>query len=119
MMHDMVTTRRQDYIMHRERARALVHERIAYWCQHYPFSYGDVRIKNHRSVWGSCSTLQNLNFNYRIAHVPSHLADYIVLHELCHTVEMNHSVRFWGLVAQFLPEWRKLRSELRKVSLSR
>jgi len=81
----------------------------------YNFKYTRVFIKNHRSRWGSCSSARNLNFNYRIISLPEHLAEYIITHELCHLKEMNHSKRFWDLVALSIPDHKERRRELKKI----
>ncbi len=103
------------YLAHKEHARAFIHTRLAALCAEYGFSYRRVFIKNTRSRWGSCSERGNLNFNYRVLFLPPHLADYIIVHELCHLAELNHSSRFWALVAEACPEYRARRRELRKV----
>lgn len=72
-----------------------------------------ITIKNHRTRWGSCSRVGSLNFNYRIALLPSELAEYIVVHEVCHLFEMNHSMRFWKRVEVFLPDYKERRLQLR------
>jgi len=100
------------YVKHKEVARTLVHERLEYFNRHYGFTYGRVAIRDQRSRWGSCSKKGNLNFNYRIALLPSHLVDYIVVHELCHLREFNHSPKFWALVTQTIPQHRIYRHEL-------
>ncbi|HEY5383150.1 MAG TPA: M48 family metallopeptidase [Candidatus Paceibacterota bacterium] len=98
-------------------ARALVTERLDYFNRHYGFIYGKVFIRNTRTRWGSCSSRGNLGFNYRIIKLSPHLADYIVVHELCHLKEFNHSPQFWALVAETVPEWKLLRRELRRHRL--
>jgi predicted metal-dependent hydrolase len=103
------------YRAHKERARALVHERLAYWSAHYECSYGRVAIRDQRTRWGSCSSKQNLNFNYRIVFLPPHLADYIIVHELCHLKVFNHSPTFWNLVAETAPNYKACRMELKKI----
>ena len=105
------------YRAHKERARALVHERLAYWSAHYEGSYGRVAIRDQRTRWGSCSSKQNLNFNYRIVFLPPHLADYIIVHELCHLLELNHSERFWAHVARACPEYVAHVQELRTINM--
>ncbi len=90
-----------------------VRTRLEYWNKFYNFSYNKITIKNVKSRWGSCSRKGNLNFNYKIALLPQELADYIVVHELCHLGEMNHSSKFWNLVAQTIPEHKELRRQLK------
>ena len=105
---------RRDYLKHKEAARKFIHERLAHWSSFYPFSYGRVAIKNTKRVWGSCSRKGNLNFSYALLFLPRELADYVIVHELCHLKEHNHSARFWSLVAEALPNYRLLRHELRR-----
>ena len=100
-----------------EAARALVHERLDHFNRHYGLIFGKVFIRNTRTRWGSCSSRGNLGFNYRIAKLPPHLANYIVVHELCHLKEFNHSPAFWTLVAETIPEWKQYRAALRKIPL--
>ena len=110
--------RKKHFSEHKEKARMLVTERLAHFNRHYGLSWNRIAIRNQRSRWGSCSRKKNLNFNYRIVLLPPHLADYIIVHELCHLGELNHSPRFWSLVAQTLLNHRSLRAELRKQGMS-
>lgn len=104
---------RSEYLKHREAARNFVHLKLAEWNKHYGFIYNRVAIKNTKTSWGSCSLRGNLNFNYRLLFLPEPLTDYVIVHELCHLREPNHSARFWSLVAQTFPSHRSLRAELR------
>ena len=104
---------RRDYVRHREAARTFIHEHVAYWNQCYAFSYGRIAIKNSKRVWGSCSRKGNLNFSYALLFLPRELADYVIVHELCHLKEHNHSPAFWALVAHIFPQYRELRRALR------
>lgn len=106
-----------EYLERKEQARALVHARLAHWSNVHPFEYGQVRIKNHRNAWGSCSSKKNLNFNWRILKLSPELTDYVIVHELCHTVHLNHSPQFWELVGRLLPNHHLLRAQLRKYSV--
>jgi predicted metal-dependent hydrolase len=106
---------RSHYLKHREDARGLVRERLEHYNHVYGYRYQKIFIRNTRSRWGSCSSKGNLNFNYKIALLPGELADYIVVHELCHLREFNHSPKFWGLVAQTVPHYKELRGRLRRI----
>ncbi|MBI4067981.1 M48 family metallopeptidase [Candidatus Kaiserbacteria bacterium] len=105
---------RRAYTMHREEARAFVTERLAHWNRVYGFTYGRVAIKNTKRTWGSCSRKGNLNFAYTLLFLPRELADYVIVHELCHLGEHNHSKSFWALVGRALPDYRERRRELKR-----
>lgn len=110
-----VHERRAHYEEHKEAARVLVHELLAAQNSRYGFSWGRVAIRRNASSWGSCSSRRNLNFDYRILFLPRHLQTYLVVHELCHLAHMNHSPRFWQLVAHAVPSYTQARAELRRV----
>lgn len=113
----LTRNRKWHFAEHKEQARALVHERLAHFNQHYGFRWNRTAVRNQKSRWGSCSRKRNLNFNYKLALLPPRLADYIIVHELCHLGELNHAPKFWGLVARAIPEHRALRRELRRVGV--
>lgn len=102
------------FLKHKEEAQILAENRIIHFNAVYKFDFNKIHIKNQKTRWGSCSKKGNLNFNYKIALLPSHLADYIIVHELCHLGEFNHSRKFWNLVARTIPEYLERRSELRR-----
>lgn len=112
----VIKNSRHDYLKYKEPARQLILERINYFNQFYNFSVNRVAVRKQRTRWGSCSIKGNLNFNYRLIFLPSALADYIIVHELCHLEEFNHSKKFWDLVSRTIPEYKSLRKELRKVA---
>jgi predicted metal-dependent hydrolase len=101
-----------------EKSLGFVKERLAHFNAHYQFTYGHVRVKNQRSVWGTCSAKKNLNFNAKIMALPPEQADYIIVHELCHTKEFNHSLKFWDLVAQQIPDYKRIKKDLKLYSFS-
>ncbi len=103
---------RTDYHSCVARARKLVKDRLAHFNAIYQCHFARVSIKKQSTVWGSCSAKKNLNFNYKIVLLPPHLADYIIVHELCHLKEMNHGKQFWLLVAKTIPEHKQYRKEL-------
>lgn len=99
------------------RARKLAHDRVKYFAGLYGVSYNSIRIKNQSTQWGSCSSKKNLNFNYKIVFLPPELADYVIVHEVCHLLEMNHSERFWKQVARTIPDYKTKKSQLRRIHL--
>ena len=108
---------RAEYVQLKERAYEIVEKRVKHFNQFYNFSYKNISIKNQKTRWGSCSSQKNLNFNCKIALLDEELVDYIVVHELCHLGQMNHSSKFWSLVAQTIPEYKKHHVALRKKGL--
>jgi predicted metal-dependent hydrolase len=112
--HVFLPRDRKDYLKHRERARRFVHAHLAKHRPTYGISHGRVAIKALTRNWGSCSMGNNLNFNYKIIHLPERCAEYVVVHELCHLIEFNHSPRFWALVAKAIPDHKAVRAEMRK-----
>jgi predicted metal-dependent hydrolase len=105
----------KEYKRLKEAARTFVSERIEKWNQFYGFPYNRIFIKNQRTRWGSCSSNRNLSFNYKILLLPKKHADYIIVHELCHLKEFNHSKRFWNLVAETFPDYEKIVTQMRAL----
>lgn len=100
----------------RKTAKDIIRARVEHWGSAMNFEYGRVFIKDQRTLWGSCSGKRNLNFNWRLAAAPTEVLDYVVIHELCHLREMNHSKRFWALVAVTCPAYAARRKWLRDNS---
>lgn len=94
--------------------KPVLEQRVAQYAQLMNLSYEKIVVKDVSSQWGSCSSRKTLSFNYRIGLIPVELADYIIVHELSHLVEMNHSARFWKVVASVIPEYKSLRAQLRR-----
>ncbi len=108
-----VTERRLAYLRHKEAARRLAYVLIARFASVYGVAVRSVSIRDQKTRWGSCSRDGRLAFNYRLALLSERLAEYVVVHELCHLREFNHSRRFWSLVARAVPEHREARRRLR------
>ncbi len=98
----------------REAARFAIAARVAARAAEMGLAYDRVAIRDQKTRWGSCSRAGNLNFNWRLALAPPAVLDYVVVHELAHRVEMNHSVRFWRVVARYCPTYGTHRLWLRK-----
>lgn len=106
-----------DFMRHKDAALKLAEEKVAKFNAIYKFEFAAIHIKNQKTRWGSCSKKGNLNFNYKIALLPERLAEYVVVHELCHLGEFNHSRKFWNLVAKTMPEYAEIREDLRRSGL--
>ena len=106
---------RRDYAAYKEAALELAKRRLAHFNAYpgYGFSVGTISIRNQKSRWGSCSKSGNLSFSYRIALLPPALADYVIVHELCHIGRFDHSKAFWELVGKTVPDWKERRKLLR------
>lgn len=106
-----------NFPQYKNQAMAVAQNRIGYFNELYCFKFNKINIRNQKTRWGSCSKKGNLNFNYKIALLPPRLADYIIVHELCHLGEFNHSYKFWNLVAKTMPDYLERRGELRRVGV--
>lgn len=90
-----------------EQARAFIPERVAYYGRIMGASYGRITLRCQKTRWGSCSAKKNLNFNILLMLTPPEVLDSVVVHELCHLFEMNHSARFYERVYAVYPEYDK------------
>ena len=88
--------------------------RIAAYAGQMGVTYGRVTIRNQKTRWGSCSSKGNLNFNCLLMLTPREVQDYVIVHELSHRKEMNHSPKFWAVVEEVLPDYKKRRNWLRE-----
>lgn len=98
----------------REQARRVIPGRVAYFAPLVGVTYGRITIRDQKTRWGSCSGVGNLNFNFRLVMAPSEVLDYVVVHELCHRRQMNHSELFWDEVSRILPDYRQARKWLKQ-----
>ena len=103
-----------DYLKYKDKAFEWATERVDYFNKTHKYDFNTISIKNQKTRWGSCSKKGNLNFNYKLFFLPEKVRDYIIVHELCHLKEFNHSRKFWSLVAKTIPDHAGLRSELKK-----
>ena len=103
----------------RYQARLILPQRLSELARRHGFSYVRVGVNSARTRWGSCSGRRHINLSLFLMMLPQHLSDYVLLHELCHTVEMNHGPRFWALMDKVTDGQSKaLRAELRNIRLN-
>ena len=100
---------------HQEKALNSVSKKVAYWSEQLGYKYTNIAVRQLKSRWGSCSSEGNLSFNYKIIFLPENIQDYVVVHELCHTKQPNHSKKFWSLMERSLPNYEKMRSTIKTI----
>lgn len=99
--------------LYRKEAKKVLNERTDIYGRIIGVSPNKVFIKNQKTLWGSCSSRKNINYNYRIIMAPIEIVDYIVVHELCHLIHMNHSKEYWNIVQSILPDYKERRNWLK------
>jgi len=95
-------------------AKAVLAEKCRIFAERMGVSYGTITVREQKTRWGSCSARGNLNFNWKLVLMPEEIQDYLVVHELAHRIEMNHSPAFWAVVERELPDYRTRREWLKK-----
>lgn len=107
---------RQTLLYHalRKFAEQYLPQRLEHWSQVTELEFNRVRIKDLKSKWGSCSSRRNINLNWQLVFLDENLIDYVLVHELMHLREMNHSPQFWKWVARFCPDYKVLRNQLKE-----
>ena len=113
---DPLTPEQHAYLekLYRRKAAEYIPQRCAYYAEILGVSYGRISIREQKTRWGSCSAKKNLNFNWKLMLAPPDVLDYVVVHELCHLVHMDHSQAFWALVGSVLPDYRVRRRWLKE-----
>ena len=102
------------YKQYRSQAESLLRIRTQELAEHYGFEYNRVSIKNTKTRWGSCSSKRNINLHYKLLFVEDFYRDYVIIHELCHLRQMNHSKLFWDEVEAIMPNYKKAAIYMRK-----
>ncbi len=100
------------------RAMALFNERLAFYAARMGCKTPPLGLSSARTRWGSCSHAGGIRLNWRLIHLPLHLIDYVVAHEMAHLIEMNHSPAFWSEVEKLYPDWQAARDELKQRTTS-
>ena len=105
---------REKVIALAEEALKIIPARVEYFAKVIGVTYGKITIRNQKTRWGSCSSKGNLNFNCLLMLAPPEVLDYVVVHELCHRKQMNHSKAFWLEVEKVLPDYKEARKWLKE-----
>jgi len=92
---------------YRERAHEKLLVRVRHWERQTGMRAHDARVRLFQSRWASCDARNVLEFHPRVMELPTRVQDYIIVHELCHTVEKSHTKAFWALVARHMPDWQR------------
>jgi Predicted metal-dependent hydrolase len=101
-------------IQYKKQAKAYLQQKCRHFSAAMGLRHGEVRINSAKTRWGSCNRRGDINFTYRLLFAPEELIDYVVVHELAHLKEMNHSSKFWSVVEQTMPDYRTRRNKLRE-----
>ena len=102
----------------RKQAKAYLPRRIDFLAEKYGFSFEKLRFSHTGTRWGSCSSSGTISLNIALMNLPHHLIDYVIIHELCHTRQMNHSFKFWQEVEKYCPDYKKYVQEIKQFSPS-
>ena len=108
---DAVREQLRDFLINRAKER--LSERLEYYIPLIGRRPGRVAVREQRTKWGSCSSQGNVNFNWKLIMAPPEALDYVVIHELCHLYEFNHSLKFWERVSRYQPDYETWRDFLR------
>ncbi len=99
----------------KKESKSFILRRAKAFAASYNFKFQKVAIRDQSTRWGSCSSQGNLNFNWRLYLAPVEILDYVIIHELSHTKQMNHSSKFWSIVEEILPDYKQRRKTLRDI----
>lgn len=95
-----------------QKALSVIPDKVKYYAEIMGVTYGRITIRNQKTRWGSCSSKGNLNFNCLLMLMPDKVLDYVVVHELCHLKQMNHSKKFWMEVERYMPDYQNYKKWL-------
>ena len=97
--------------------KELLPERIQHMANTYDYKYGSIKIKPMKSRWGSCDSNKDITINCYLIHMPWEVIDYVILHELTHTVHMHHGSEFWTAIQKNMPDYKERRKILKNMQL--
>lgn len=96
----------------RKRAKKYLSARTRELADAHGFVVNNISVRGQKTRWGSCCSRQNISLNYKLVFLPAELVDYVIVHELCHTVHLDHSPSFWRLVEKFIPHYRQCKKQV-------
>jgi predicted metal-dependent hydrolase len=99
---------------YKHQAGEVIRKRVAWFAELHGLDYKSIRLTDAKKRWGSCGPTNSLNFSWRLVMAPMEMIDYVVVHELCHTVEKNHTKNYWVMVKTIIPDYRKRKEWLEK-----
>ncbi len=99
---------------YKKEARQIFTERVNFYAEKYGFEYNKLKLSSAKRRWGSCSSIGNINLTWRLVMAPPEIIDYVVVHELCHLREQNHSKAFWAQVGAIMPNYKARRKWLKE-----
>lgn len=106
-----------EFDKYKEIARAKIERKVVEFNKIYNHNYGRISIKRTSSRWCSCSSKGNLNFHYKLIFMTEEMMNYVVVHELCHLKELNHSKNFWNLVEVAIPDYKRIVKDFKKMRI--
>ncbi len=92
---------------YRKELKAIINKRVKFYQSNFKVKPKNITIKSQETRWGSCSSERNINFNWKLIMAPIEIIDYLVVHEMCHLIHMNHSKSFWTLVGRIMPDYKE------------
>lgn len=110
---EIVETNNMD-VFYKKEAKSYITKRCNELAGKYGFTHKGIRITSALTRWGSCSSKKTLNFSYRLIMTPKECIDYVIIHELCHLRQMNHSAKFWKEVSDIMPEYKQCENHLKE-----
>lgn len=111
--HKLPSIRQILFNWYKKKALEIIPEKVQAYAVSSGLKFKSIKVNSAAKRWGSCTSSGNINFSYRLMMCPEFVIDYVIIHELAHLQEMNHSPRFWNLVAHGFPEYKKARKWLR------
>ena len=97
-----------------DQANKIIKKRIIFYTKKYNFKINKIKISNANTRWGSCGAQNNININWKLIMADKKIIDYVIIHELAHTIEHNHSKNFWGIIENIMPDYKERKDWLRK-----